>query len=50
MKKQKIILPPPLGVPLPPGSFGDTETDPQGSYTGVPANLNETPVQDADDL
>lgn len=26
------------------------DTDPQGSYTGKPANVKETPVQDADDL
>lgn len=25
-------------------------TDPQGSYTGVPENPEEEPVQDADDL
>ena len=25
-------------------------TDPQGSYTGVPVNPEEKPVQDADDL
>lgn len=25
-------------------------TDPQGSYTGRPVELYETPVQDADDL
>ena len=25
-------------------------TDPQGSYTGVPENIRELPVQDADDL
>ena len=24
--------------------------DPQGSYTGIPANPGERPVQDADDL
>lgn len=24
--------------------------DPMGSYTGVPSDLDETPVQDADDL
>ena len=30
---------------------GDTsETDVNGSYTGVPKNKEETPVQDADDL
>jgi hypothetical protein len=26
------------------------QTDPFGSYTGVPADPNEKPVQDADDL
>lgn len=25
-------------------------TDPNGSYTGKPENLSETPTQDADDL
>ena len=25
-------------------------TDPMGGYTGVPEDLTETPVQDADDL
>lgn len=25
-------------------------TDPQGSYTGTPADPDEVPVQDADDL
>ena len=25
-------------------------TDPQGSWTGLPADEHETPVQDADDL
>ena len=28
----------------------DEEGDPQGSWTGVPADPEETPVQDADDL
>ena len=27
-----------------------THTDPNGSYTGRPLDLNEVPVQDADDL
>ena len=27
-----------------------SKTDPQGSWTGVPANPAERPVQDADDL
>lgn len=26
------------------------DTDPMGSYTGVPLDPNETPIQDADDL
>ena len=26
------------------------ETDPFGSYTGVPEQIGDTPVQDADDL
>lgn len=30
--------------------FCHPETDPQGSYTGVPENPEEKPVQDADDL
>lgn len=27
-----------------------SKTDPLGSYTGLPVNPNEKPVQDADDL
>lgn len=27
-----------------------SESDPDGSYTGVPRDLGEVPVQDADDL
>ena len=30
--------------------YQEDATDPQGSYTGVPANPDELPVQDADDL
>lgn len=26
------------------------KNDPNGSYTGVPVDINEVPVQDADDL
>jgi hypothetical protein len=29
---------------------GKIVTDPMGTYTGVPANPYDTPVQDADDL
>ncbi len=31
-------------------AFQASATDPQGSYTGVPAGADEVPVQDADDL
>lgn len=31
-------------------SMKSAETDPNGSYTGVPENPFEKPVQDADDL
>ena len=30
--------------------FTAAKTDPQGSWTGTPADPYETPVQDADDL
>lgn len=29
---------------------GPSFTDPQGSWTGKPADIDELPVQDADDL
>jgi len=45
-KKKKYARP-----DIKPERFGaDTNTDPQGSYTGKPANPRERPVQDADDL
>lgn len=50
-KKQNDIIPAdfkPLGMTINP--FGPVVTDPQGSYTGRPAEPDETPVQDADDL
>ena len=31
-------------------SMANYDTDPCGSYTGVPVQKNEVPVQDADDL
>lgn len=30
--------------------FQESAADPQGSYTGVPADPDEVPVQDVDDL
>ena len=32
------------------GGLFSPDTDPQGSYTGNPAEPNEKPIQDADDL
>lgn len=31
-------------------AWQSAKTDPQGSWTGAPADPDETPVQDADDL
>ena len=43
--------PPQPGYTLPPSPLMvDSPADPQGSWTGVPENPAETPVQDADDL
>lgn len=50
MHKKKSI--PVIYPDAPIVKFGLTsiETDPLGSYTGVPNELDEVPVQDADDL
>ncbi len=43
----------PVNYPTAPfGKYGlpHAETDPFGSYTGVPMDIDEVPVQDADDL
>jgi len=44
-KKRK----PPVSTPLPAAQMRADMTDPQGSYTGVPADGGR-PIQDADDL
>ena len=49
--KDKDMIP----VTFPTAPFGrlglePTVTDPFGSYTGVPVEFREIPVQDADDL
>ena len=38
MKKEKIT------------KYEEIVTDPFGSYTGIPVDPNERPIQDADDL
>lgn len=50
MKKQKA--PPKQAEPFagPMTNFQSNRADPQGSYTGCPADRYEVPVQDADDL
>lgn len=51
-KKKKIQLDPMLyaATNWPRGFMAPELLDPLGSYTGVPADPTETPVQDADDL
>jgi len=46
-KQSKKVMKKPLEIV---SSMRDPRTDPQGSYTGVCADINEVPVQDADDL
>lgn len=44
-RKKRTVIP-----PMPPSNVFPVETDPFGSYTGVPLDEIDTPVQDADDL
>ncbi len=37
-------------MPVPGAQPAPIATDPLGSYTGIPADIFEKPVQDADDL
>ena len=46
-KKHKLVYPVPE---IFPGASGLISVDPMGSYTGIPADKGEIPVQDADDL
>lgn len=51
MKKiQTLKAFPPLFLPPEGGLSGPIRTDPQGSYTGIPEEPLERPVQDVDDL
>lgn len=40
----------PMGKAMDMTLWQSARTDPQGSYTGTPADPYEVPVQDADDL
>ena len=48
MKKKKPRMP--LVPPPPPTNIAPIVTDPLGSYTGLVYDLDDKPVQDADDL
>ena len=51
MKRKNVKkLHPPLILPPEGSAGGMIPTDPQGSYTGIPEEKWEQPVQDADDL
>ena len=47
-KEERVTNYPPLEGPA--NMLGLFAADPLGSYTGVPEDLKEVPVQDADDL
>ena len=50
-KKEKRFIPSdPMASAMAITDGQSSPTDPQGSWTGVPTNPYEKPVQDADDL
>ena len=51
-KKEKRFIPPsdPMMKAMALTDCKSSKTDPQGSWTGVPVDPYEKPVQDADDL
>ncbi len=49
-KKKKAPKKAPHGYPQQKITLPPSETDPMGSYTGVPLGDDKQPVQDADDL
>ncbi len=49
-KKSEKLLKKVMAKPLEIVSMKNSKSDPQGSYTGIPTNPYDTPVQDADDL
>lgn len=51
-KKEKRFIPPsdPMVKAMALTDCKSSKTDPQGSWTGVPVDPYEKPVQDADDL
>ena len=49
-KKEKPAHGTPMGKAMDMTTWQSAKTDPQGSWTGTPADPYEVPVQDADDL
>ena len=49
-KKEKPDRDGPMAKAMDMTIWQSAKTDPQGSYTGTPADPYEVPVQDADDL
>lgn len=49
-KRQKKTKKDPMESAMALTWYQESATDPQGSYTGTPADPDEAPVQDADDL
>lgn len=50
MHRQRKTKNAPMEEAMSMTEYQESTTDPQGSYTGVPAVADEVPVQDADDL
>ena len=49
-KKKDKKIPAPMDEAMDLTIWQSAKTDPQGSWTGTPADPYEVPVQDADDL
>lgn len=49
-KVQNIMETAPMQAAMEVVKSCGSDSDPQGSYTGIPKTPGETPVQDADDL
>lgn len=50
LKKQKMKNPQKKAMHIVTDGYGNSKTDPFGSYTGVCRRRKEIPTQDADDL
>ena len=50
MQRNKKTQKDPMGTAMDMTLWQSARTDPQGSWTGTPADPDEVPVQDVDDL